>query len=89
MVHQKTSDNDLRNDQVELSFGFDTAAKIYSQSVASLEIDAVFARKHYHFIPVMGRSVSHIALECALQTHRNIYFIGKEVQENDYCCRSC
>ena len=79
----KTIDNDLRNDQIEISFGFDTAAKSYSQSVASLAFDAVSARKAYHFIRVMGRSASHIALECALQTHPNLCFIGEEVKENN------
>lgn len=78
----KTIDNDLRNAQVEISFGFDTAAKSYCQSVASLAFDAVSARKAYHFIRVMGRSASHIALECALQTHPNLCFIGEEVQRD-------
>lgn len=77
----KTIDNDLRNDQVEVSFGFDTAVKSYAQSVASLAFDSGSARKAYHFIRVMGRSASHIALECALQTHPNLCFIGEEVKE--------
>lgn len=77
----KTIDNDLRNKQVEVSFGFDTAVKSYCQSVASLAFDAVSARKAYHFIRVMGRSASHIALECALQTHPNLCFIGEEVKD--------
>lgn len=77
----KTIDNDLRNEQVEVSFGFDTAVKSYAQSVASLAFDAVSARKAYHFVRVMGRSASHIALECALQTHPNLCFIGEEVKE--------
>lgn len=77
----KTIDNDLRNAQIELSFGFDTAAKSYSQSIASLAFDAVSARKAYHFVRVMGRSASHIALECALQTQPNLCFIGEEVEK--------
>lgn len=77
----KTIDNDLRNAQVEVSFGFDTASKSYSQSIASLSFDAVSARKAYHFVRVMGRSASHIALECALQTHPNLCFIGEEVKQ--------
>lgn len=77
----KTIDNDLRNAQIEVSFGFDTASKSYAQSVASLAFDAVSARKAYHFIRVMGRSASHIALECALQVHPNLCFIGEEVKQ--------
>lgn len=77
----KTIDNDLRNEQIEVSFGFDTAVKSYCQSVSSLAFDAISARKAYHFIRVMGRSASHIALECALQAHPNLCFIGEEVKE--------
>lgn len=78
----KTIDNDLRNDQVEVSFGFDTASKNYAQLVAGLALDAQSARKAWHFVRVMGRSASHIALEVALQTHPNICFIGEEVEQN-------
>ncbi|KAI0567694.1 Phosphofructokinase [Gracilaria domingensis] len=78
----KTIDNDLRNAQIQVSFGFDTASKSYCESVASLAFDAVSARKAYHFVRVMGRSASHIALECALQTHPNLCFIGEEVRHN-------
>ncbi|CAN8067333.1 unnamed protein product [Agarophyton chilense] len=78
----KTIDNDLRNAQVQVSFGFDTASKSYCESVASLAFDAISARKAYHFVRVMGRSASHIALECALQTHPNLCFIGEEVKNN-------
>lgn len=78
----KTIDNDLRNKQVQVSFGFDTASKSYAQSIGSLAFDAVSAKKAYHFVRVMGRSASHIALECALQTHPNLCFIGEEVQQN-------
>lgn len=83
----KTIDNDLRNAQVEVSFGFDTASKSYAQSIASLAYDAVSARKAYHFVRVMGRSASHIALECALQTHPNLCFIGEEVKEKGITLR--
>lgn len=78
----KTIDNDLRNDQIEVSFGFDSASKSYSQAIANLALDAVSARKAYHFVRVMGRSASHIALECALQTHPNLCFISEEVKRN-------
>lgn len=77
----KTIDNDLRNAQVEVSFGFDTASKNYAHAIACLAYDAVSARKTYHFVRVMGRSASHIALECALQAHPNLCFIGEEVEE--------
>lgn len=79
----KTIDNDLRNAQVEVSFGFDTASKSYAQSAASLAFDAISAGKAYHFVRVMGRSASHIALECALQVHPNLCFIGEEVKQNN------
>lgn len=79
----KTIDNDLRNAQVELSFGFDTATKCYAQAVASLAFDAVSASKAYHFIRVMGRAASHIALEVALQVHPNLCFIGEEVEQKE------
>lgn len=78
----KTIDNDLRNAQIEVSFGFDTASKSYAQSTSSLAFDAVSARKAYHFVRVMGRSASHLALECALQTQPNLCFIGEEVEKN-------
>lgn len=78
----KTIDNDLRNDQVEVSFGFDTASKNYAQLVAGLALDAQSARKAWHFVRVMGRSASHIALEVALQTHPNVCFVGEEVEQN-------
>lgn len=76
----KTIDNDLRNFQVETSFGFDTASKVYANLIANLGKDAVSAGKTYHFVRVMGRSASHIALECALQTRPNLAFIGEEVK---------
>lgn len=75
----KTIDGDLKSDDVEISFGFDTAAKHYSETIGSLMRDALSAKKYYHFIKLMGRSASHIALECALQTHPNLAFISEEV----------
>ena len=75
----KTIDGDLKNSAIEASFGFDSACKIYSESIGNLERDALSARKYYYFIKLMGRSASHIALECALQTHPNLAIIGEEV----------
>jgi len=74
----KTIDGDLKNKYIETSFGFDTAAKVYAQLVGNIQRDAASARKYYHFIKLMGRSASHIALECALQTHPNVCLIGEE-----------
>jgi diphosphate-dependent phosphofructokinase len=70
----------MRSDEIEMSFGFDTAAKTYANLVANLALDAVSARKNYFFCRVMGRSASHIALECALQVHPNLALIGEEVE---------
>ncbi len=75
----KTIDGDLKNDQIEISFGFDTATKVYSELIGNIERDANSAQKYWHFIKLMGRSASHITLECALQTHPNICIIGEEV----------
>ncbi|MCC5832687.1 MAG: diphosphate--fructose-6-phosphate 1-phosphotransferase [Chlamydiales bacterium] len=75
----KTIDGDLKNAQVEISFGFDTACKTYAEIIGNIARDAVSAKKYYHFIKLMGRSASHITLECALQTHPNIALIGEEV----------
>ncbi len=75
----KTIDGDLKNHKIEISFGFDTAAKTYSEMIGNIARDAFSAKKYYHFIRLMGRSASHIALECALQTHPNITLIGEEV----------
>lgn len=77
----KTIDNDLRSAEIETAFGFDTATKVYSNLIANLGHDAVSARKTYHVVRVMGRSASHIALECALQTRPNLCFIGEEVKQ--------
>ncbi|MDR1786334.1 MAG: diphosphate--fructose-6-phosphate 1-phosphotransferase [Spirochaetaceae bacterium] len=76
----KTIDGDLKNEFIETSFGFDSATKVYSQLVGNIARDACSSRKYWHFIKVMGRSASHIALECALQTQANICLISEEVE---------
>ena len=75
----KTIDGDLKNEDIECSFGFDTATKTYSEIVGNIERDANSAKKYWHFVKVMGRSASHVALETALQTQPNICLIGEEV----------
>ena len=75
----KTIDGDLKNEDIESSFGFDTATKTYSEIIGNIARDANSAKKYWHFIKVMGRSASHVALECALQTQPNICLIGEEV----------
>jgi diphosphate-dependent phosphofructokinase len=75
----KTIDGDLKNDFIEISFGFDTASKIYSEAIGNLLKDALSAKKYYFFIKMMGRSASHLTLECALQTQVNLALIGEEV----------
>ena len=75
----KTIDGDLKNEDIEISFGFDTATKTYSEVIGNIERDCNSAKKYWHFIKVMGRSASHVALECALQTQPNICLIGEEV----------
>lgn len=77
----KTIDGDLKNDDIETSFGFDTATKTYSEVIGNIERDANSAKKYWHFIKVMGRSASHVALECALETQPNICLISEEVAE--------
>ena len=79
----KTIDGDLKNDVIETSFGFDTACKTYSELIGNIERDANSAKKYWHFIKVMGRSASHIALECALECQPNICLVGEEVQEKN------
>ncbi len=79
----KTIDGDLKNEQIETSFGFDTACKVYSELIGNIQRDCNSARKYWHFIKVMGRSASHIALECALQTHPNICIVSEEVAEKE------
>lgn len=76
----KTIDGDLKNEQIETSFGFDTACKTYSELIGNIQRDANSARKYWHFIKLMGRSASHIALECALQTQANITIVSEEVE---------
>ena len=75
----KTIDGDLKNEDIDCSFGFDTATKTYSELIGNIERDANSAKKYWHFIKVMGRSASHVALECALETQPNICLIGEEV----------
>ena len=77
----KTIDGDLKNEDIECSFGFDTAAKTYSELIGNIERDANSAKKYWHFIKVMGRSASHVALECALETQPNICLVSEEVAE--------
>jgi pyrophosphate--fructose-6-phosphate 1-phosphotransferase len=77
----KTIDGDLKNAQIETSFGFDTACKTYSELIGNIERDCNSARKYWHFIKVMGRSASHIALECALQTQPNICLVSEEIEQ--------
>ena len=79
----KTIDGDLKNDQIETSFGFDTATKTYSELIGNIERDCNSARKYWHFVKLMGRSASHIALECALQTQPNICLISEEIEAKD------
>ena len=76
----KTIDGDLKNDMIETSFGFDTACKVYSEVIGNIQRDCNSARKYWHFIKLMGRSASHIALECALQTQPNICLISEEIE---------
>ena len=79
----KPIDGDLKNSQIETSFGFDTATKTYSEVIGNIERDCNSARKYWHFIKLMGRSASHIALECALQTQPNICLISEEIEAKD------
>lgn len=79
----KTIDGDLKNAQIETSFGFDTATKTYSELIGNIERDCNSARKYWHFIKVMGRSASHIALECALQCQPNICLVSEEIEKKD------
>ena len=77
----KTIDGDLKNEYIETSFGFDTAVKTYSELIGNIEKDANSAKKYWHFIKLMGRSASHIALECALQTQPNVCLISEEIEQ--------
>ncbi|MFW6288895.1 MAG: diphosphate--fructose-6-phosphate 1-phosphotransferase, partial [Spirochaetota bacterium] len=84
----KTIDGDLKNESIEVSFGFDTATRTYSELIGNIERDAASARKYWHFIKLMGRSASHIALECALQTRPNVCIISEEVAEKQQTLNS-
>ena len=77
----KTIDGDLKNEQIETSFGFDTACKTYSELIGNIQRDCNSARKYWHFIKLMGRSASHIALECALETQPNVCLISEEIEQ--------
>ncbi len=79
----KTIDGDLKNDEIEISFGFDTATKTFSDIIGNIARDSLSAKKYYFFIKMMGRSASHIALECALQTHPNLTLIGEEIEREN------
>ncbi len=79
----KTIDGDLKNDMIETSFGFDTATKVYSEVIGNIQKDCNSAKKYWHFIKLMGRSASHIALECALQTQPNVCIVSEEVEEKN------
>ena len=79
----KTIDGDLKNEMIETSFGFDTACKVYSEVIGNIQRDCNSARKYWHFIKLMGRSASHIALECALQVQPNFCIISEEVEAKD------
>lgn len=78
----KTIDGDLRSEDIEISFGFDTACKIYSEIIGNIAADAMSAKKYYYFIKLMGRSASHVTFECALKTAPNLALIGEEIEEN-------
>jgi len=80
----KTIDGDLKNEYIESSFGFDTACKVYGEVIGNIARDAISAKKYYHFIKLMGRSASHIALECALQVQPTLTLISEEIREKKY-----
>jgi pyrophosphate--fructose-6-phosphate 1-phosphotransferase len=83
----KTIDGDLKSSHVPISFGFDTACKIYSEMIGNIMVDARSTGKYYHFVRLMGRAASHITLECALQTHPNVAVIGEEVNAHKQTLR--
>ncbi|KAK4481764.1 hypothetical protein RD792_012675 [Penstemon davidsonii] len=84
----KTIDGDLKSKEVPISFGFDTACKIYAEMIGNVMIDARSTGKYYHFVRLMGRAASHITLECAFKTHPNITIIGEEVSANKYTLKN-
>ena len=79
----KTIDGDLKNEFIEISFGFDTATKVYQEVVGNVCLDALCSKKYYHFVRLMGRSASHIALECELNTRANLVLVGEEVEKKN------
>ncbi len=83
----KTIDGDLKNEMIETSFGFDTACKVYSELIGNIQRDANSAKKYWHFIRLMGRSASHITLECALQSQPNICIVSEEVEAKNLTLR--
>ena len=83
----KTIDGDLRNEHIQVSFGFDTATKVYSEAIGNLCTDAESSKMYYYFVRLMGRSASHIALECALRTRINLCLIGEEVEKKQQTLR--
>ena len=83
-----TIDGDLKNEQIEISFGFDTATKTYAELIGNIQRDANSAKKYWHFVKIMGRSASHVALEAALQTQPNITLISEEVEEKQMSLES-
>jgi 6-phosphofructokinase len=74
----------LKNEHIEVSFGFDTATKTYSEAIGNLSVDAMSSKIYYYFVRLMGRSASHIALECALKTRINYALIGEEVAQHHH-----
>src|SRR5581483_5081825 len=80
----KTIDGDLKNDQIEVSFGFDTATKVYAELAGNVGRDCLSAKKYWHFMKVMGRSASHIALEVALKVRPNLCLVSEEIAENQW-----
>jgi pyrophosphate--fructose-6-phosphate 1-phosphotransferase len=90
----KTIDGDLKNEWIETSFGFDTATKVYSELIGNIQRDANSAKKYWHFIKLMGRSASHIGLECALRTQPSFAIVSEEVEAKQKdtspsCERNC
>ena len=83
----KTIDGDLKGGGIEASFGFDTATKVYSELIGNIQRDARSAKKYWHFIKLMGRSASHVTLECALRTRPNVALIGEEIRHRDWTLR--
>ncbi len=80
----KTIDGDLKNEHCEVSFGFDTATKTFSEEIGNILVDSRSTKNYYHFVRIMGRSASHIALECYLQTRANYIIVGEEVAHKAY-----